>query len=147
METTEILVGTKKYKITKLNAIDGFKLQVKVTKLIGSTLGGIGNIDTKMFQDFQKMEVSDLIGKISGAIEKLDEDKFVNLMMQLVSKNIKVVGDAEGQEALVPLLVEKLEIIEIYELAFAVLKLNLGKFIADIQLKFKGMSEKKKIGN
>ncbi len=147
METKEILVGTKKYKITKLNAIDGFRLQVKVTKLIGSTLGGLGNIDTKLIQNFQKMEVSDLIKKISGAIEKLDEDKFVNLMLQLVGKNIKGIGDAEGQSVEVPVIIDNLEIIEIYELAFEVLKLNLGGFIADIQSKFKAMSAKKKNAN
>lgn len=146
METIEKLIENKKYKITKLNAIDGFKLQVKVTKLIGSTLGGL-ELNNTFIEDFQKMEVTDMIKTISGAIEKLDEDVFVQLMLDLVSKNIKVVGDAEGQDVDVPLLVDKLKIIEIYELAFEVLKLNLGGFLADIKLKFKGLSAKKKKGN
>ena len=140
----EILINEKKYVINKLGAIEAFKLQVKVTKLLGSAMGGVGKMDAKELSSLMKMEVSDMITKISGVIENLDEDKFTALILSLVSKNIQVVKYANEQEVKVPLKIDDLEILEMYELSFEVLKLNLGKFLEDIKSKFSSLQDSKK---
>ena len=143
----EILINEKKYVINKLGAIEAFTLQVKVTKLLGSAMGGVGKINAQELSSLMKMEVSDMITKISGVIENLDEDKFTALILSLVSKNIQVIKYANEQEVKVPLKIDDLEILEMYELSFEVLKLNLGKFLEDIKSKFSSLQDSKKIDN
>ena len=140
----EILINEKKYVINKLGAIEAFTLQVKVTKLLGSAMGGVGKINAQELSSLMKMEVSDMITKISGVIENLDEDKFTALILSLVSKNIQVIKYANEQEVKVPLKIDDLEILEMYELSFEVLKLNLGKFLEDIKSKFSSLQDSKK---
>ena len=143
----EILINEKKYVINKLGAIEALTLQVKVTKLLGSAMGGVGKINAQELSSLMKMEVSDMITKISGVIENLDEDKFTALILSLVSKNIQVIKYANEQEVKVPLKIDDLEILEMYELSFEVLKLNLGKFLEDIKSKFSSLQDSKKIDN
>jgi len=147
METKEITLNDKKYLLTKWNAIDAFKLQVKVTKLIGSSLGGINNVNMNDLQNLMQMDVVKLVQSIGGILDKVNEDDFINLVTLLLSKNIQAIKYAEGNEVKVPLNQNSLEILEMYELSFAVLELNLGKFIDGIKSKFSSQMASKKKGN
>jgi len=136
MKTQEIIVNNKKYILTKLNAIDGLKLKVRVTKVLASALGGIDNISKDEMSKVMEQDVASLVGKLAQAVERVDEDKYVNLIIDLLSKNIMQVKKADDSTtAEVPLVVNNLEIMDMYEIAIEVIKLNLGKFINDVKSK------------
>ena len=136
MKTQEIVVNNKKYILTKLNAIDGLKLKVRVTKVLASALGGIDNISKEEMSKVMDQDVASLVGKLAQAVERVDEDKYVNLIIDLLSKNIVQVKKADDNTtAEVPLIVNSLEIMDMYEIAIEVIKLNLGKFINDVKSK------------
>lgn len=136
METKEILVNNKKYVLTKLSAIDGLKLKVRVTKVLASALGGVENISKDEISNIMEHDVASLVGKIAQAVERVDEDKFINLILDLLNKNVSIVKrDDKQQEFKIPLIIDSLEIMEMYEIAIEVVKLNLGKFIHDMKSK------------
>jgi len=136
MKTQEIVVNNKKYILTKLNAIDGLKLKVRVTKVLASALGGIDNISKEEMSKVMDQDVASLVGKLAQAVERVDEDKYVDLIIDLLSKNIVQVKKADDNTtAEVPLIVNSLEIMDMYEIAIEVIKLNLGKFINDVKSK------------
>jgi len=141
MKTQEIVVNNKKYILTKLNAIDGLKLKVRVTKVLASALGGIDNISKEEMSKVMDQDVASLVGKLAQAVERVDEDKYVDLIIDLLSKNIVQVKKADDNTtAEVPLIVNSLEIMDMYEIAIEVIKLNLGNFIRDIKLKLSSKS-------
>ena len=141
MKTQEIIVNNKKYILTKLNAIDGLKLKVRVTKVLASALGGIDNISKEEMSKVMDQDVASLVGKLAQAVERVDEDKYVDLIIDLLSKNIVQVKKADDNTtAEVPLIVNNLEIMDMYEIAIEVIKLNLGNFIRDIKLKLSSKS-------
>ena len=142
MET--VIVNEKTYELKKLGGLAALALQVRVTKLVGGALGGIGKINAKDLTNIMKMDVVDIIKNIGGVLENVDEDKFIALMLELVSSNILLTKYAGDKEVKVPLKVDDLEIMEIYELAFKVLELNLGKFIGDIKSRFNSLQDSKK---
>lgn len=146
METKEIIVNNKKYILTKWDAISGLMLQLKLTKLAGSALGGIDKISSKDLQNIMSMDARVLLSNIGSVIERVDEEKLFKLIQELLSKNIKMVKTTGEQDVEVPIVINSLEIMEMYELAFEVIKLNLGKFIEDIKSKFQHLSDNKKRG-
>jgi len=148
MKTKEIIVNNKKYILTKLNAIDGLKLKVRVTKVLASALGGVDNISKDEMGKIMDQDVGSLVGKLAQAVERVDEDKYISLILDLLSKNIVQVKKADDQTtAEVPLIVNNLEIMDMYEIAIEVIKLNLGNFIKDIKLKLSNQSVSQKKEN
>lgn len=141
MQKKEILVNNKKYVLKKFNAIDALKLKVRITKLVATALGGIENISKDDMSNIMSQDVASLVGKLSQAVERVDEDKFVNLVIDLLSKNITQVKHSDSMEVEVPLIIDTLEIMEMYEIAIEVVKFNLGKFIDDIKLRLNSKSE------
>lgn len=147
MQKKEILVNNKKYVLKKFNAIDALKLKVRITKLVATALGGIENISKDDMSNIMSQDVASLVGKLSQAVERVDEDKFVNLVIDLLSKNITQIKHADSMEVEVPLIIDTLEIMEMYEIAIEVVKFNLGKFIDDIKLRLNSKSEALKQDN
>jgi len=132
----DIIVNDKKYTLKKWDAISTLNLQIKLTKLLGSALGGVDKISAKDLQNVMQMDIGLLLSNIGGIVEKVDEDKFSKLIQDLLSKNISVLKATEsGNEVKVPLVINSLEIMEMYEIAFEVIKFNLGDFINGIKLK------------
>jgi len=144
METKQIEVNNKSYVLTKWDAMSGLMLQIKLTKMIGSALGGIEKIKSEDLKNIMDADVGMLLSNIGSVLERVDEKKLFDLINELLGKNIKVLKTDGENEIQVPLIIKNLEIMEMYELSFEVVKFNLGKFIEDIKSKFNSQLAMKK---
>lgn len=145
METRQITVNNKQYVLTKWDAMSALMLQIKLTKMIGSALGGIDKVSSKDLQNLMSADVGMLLSNIGNILERVDEDKLFKLIQELLGKNIKSIKTDGQNDIQVPLVLASLELMEMYELAFEVVKLNMGKFMDDIKSKLNSKSVKQSI--
>lgn len=135
METKQITVNDKQYVLTKWDAMSALMLQIKLTKMIGSALGGVDKISSKDLSNIMKADIGVLLPNIGGILEKIDEEKLFKLIQELLSKNIKVVKTDGENDIQVPIVFNALDLMEVYELAFEVVKFNMAGFIEGIKSK------------
>jgi len=89
METKQITVNNKQYVLTKWDAMSALMLQIKLTKMVGSALGGIDKVNSKDLQNLMSADVGMLLSNIGNILERVDEDKLFKLIQELLGKNIK----------------------------------------------------------
>lgn len=147
METKQIEVNNKSYVLTKWDAMSALMLQIKLTKMVGSALGGVDKIKSEDLKNIMDADVGMLLSNIGGILDRVDEKKLFDLINELLNKNIKVLKTDGENEVQVPLIIKNLEIMEMYELAFEVIKLNLSGFINGIKSKLNFLSVPKKKEN
>ncbi len=130
----KIELSGKTFGVEKLTATQAFKLQLRVIKILGSgILDGLQGVDIKNIKGQDSQKIFDAIGKF---IAKTDDEDVFNFVMDLLSKNVYLIGDAEGEEVKIKLNIDahlKDDIFDIYKLAMFVLKVNLGKSLDSIK--------------
>jgi len=130
----KIELSGKTFGVEKLTATQAFKLQLRVIKILGSgILDGLQGVDIKNLKGQDSQKIFDAIGKF---IAKTDDEDVFNFVMDLLSKNVYLIGDAEGEEVKIKLNIDahlKDDIFDIYKLAMFVLKVNLGKSLDSIK--------------
>jgi len=143
-----IILEDKKYEIQKINALEGLKLQLRVSKLLGGVTKDLKGINKETFSDLLQADVSALIPLIGTALNSVDEDKVLLLLTDLI-KYVKVLKTEQGtsNEHALPVDINNLEIMDFYTLGLEVIKLNLGKFIDDLKSKLSNQSVAKKQDN
>ena len=75
-EKTKEIDG-KVFAVTPFNALQAIKLQAKLLKLIGPSMGGL--LDGKSVDDLQNQEIN-IKGALSGLFDRLDENSLVDLI-------------------------------------------------------------------
>ena len=130
----KIELSGKTFGVEKLTATQAFKLQLSVIKILGSgILDGLQGVDIKNIKGQDSQKIFDAIGKF---IAKTDDEDVFNFVMDLLSKNVYLIGSAEGEEVKIKLNIDahlKDDIFDIYKLAMFVLKVNLGKSLDSIK--------------
>jgi len=130
----KIELSGKTFGVEKLTATQAFKLQLRVIKILGSgILDGLQGVDIKNIKGQDSQKIFDAIGKF---IAKTDDEDVFNFVMDLLSKNVYLIGSAEGEEVKIKLNIDahlKDDIFDIYKLAMFVLKVNLGKSLDSIK--------------
>ena len=123
-------LSNKTFGIEKLTVMEAISLQMKVVKILGSgILKALNRLD---LSNLKKMETNEVFSVISEIIESTDEKKVYELIKFTLSKNVYVLGSVEDEEVKVKLIPDvhlKDEPMDVYLLAFEVIKLNVGKSI------------------
>ena len=139
----KITLSDKTFGIEKLTVMEAIKLQMKVVKILGSgILKALNKLDLSNLKQMKTEEVFDVISEI---IESTDEKELYDLIKFTLSKNVYVLGSAEDEEVKVKLIPDvhlKDEPMDVYLLAFEVIKLNVGKSILSKMSSLSSLTER-----
>ena len=139
----KITLSDKTFGIEKLTVMEAIKLQMKVVKILGSgILKALNKLD---LSNLKKMDTNEVFSVISEIIESTDEKEVYDLIKFTLSKNVYVLGSAEDDEVKVKLIPDihlKDEPMDVYLLAFEVIKLNVGKSILSKMSNLSSLVEK-----
>ena len=148
----KITINDKTYGVEKLKATQAFKLQLKTVKLLGSGIfDGLKNLNgVKSIKDFKKMDTNNLFEALSDFITKTDDEEIYEFVLSLLKTNVYVIGKAEGEDVNIPLDIDthmEDKLMDIFQLAIFVLKVNLGKSLAGLKSLMPSLAEKEKKEN
>ena len=139
----KITLSDKTFGIEKLTVMEAINLQMKVVKILGSgILKALNKLD---LANLKKMDTNEVFSVISEIIESTDEKEVYELIKITLSKNVFVLGNAEDEEVklkLIPDVHLKDEPLDVYLLAFEVIKLNVGKSILSKMSSLSSLMEK-----
>ena len=92
IKTKDLTIGNNKYTITQFPGTRSLKIQIKLVKLIGPTVGAflgsdslslnLNNLDDLMNADISADDISKAIGVF---VDQLDADMTTDLIMELLS--------------------------------------------------------------
>ena len=126
----KITLSSKTFGIEKLTVMESISLQMKVVKILGSgILKALNRLD---LSNLKNMKTNEVFSVISEIIESTDEKEVYELIKFTLSKNVYVLGSVEDEEVKIKLIPDvhlKDEPMDVYLLAFEVIKLNVGKSI------------------
>ena len=124
----KITLSSKTFGVEKLSATQAFKLQLKVIKILGGgILDGLQGVDLSNIKGQDTQKLFDAIGKF---IQKTDDENVFDFVMDLLSKNVYALGEADGEEVKIKLNIDthlQDDVFDVYKLAIFALKVNLGK--------------------
>ena len=139
----KITLSNKTFGIEKLTVMEAIKLQMKVVKILGSgILKALNKLD---LSNLTKMDTNEVFSVISEIIESTDEKEVYGLINFTLSKNVFIIGNAEDEDVKVKLIPDvhlKDEPMDVYFLAFEVIKLNVGKSILSKMSSLSSLLEK-----
>ena len=125
VQTTELQIDGCNVKITQFQAVRGFKLQIRLAKLLlpvfGTLFGGeVKGVSKVTAKDIVNSDM-DLSKALSVLAESLDEETLLNLMLDLLAATI-VDGKGVDRKTFEELFVGNY--IFVYKLAVEVIKAN-----------------------
>ena len=144
-------INKTKYAVEKLRATEGFKLQLRTVKILGGAVESLKGLnDIGSLSNISKMDTNEMFEILGNFIASTDDEKVYDFVIDLLSKNVYVVGKADGESVNVPLDIDlhmEDKIMDIFQVAIFVLKTNLGKSLTGIMSKLPSLKAKVKTGN